>query len=375
MFKTTSYILRQLIFVTLFVTVILTAAVWLTQSLRFIDVVVNKGLPITTFFYLVIFLLPDLVSVVLPGAFMVSILFIYKKLTSDQELIVMRSIGLSNWQLAKPALILATLLTLLMYGMNLYLLPKSFRQLKDTEHEIRGMISQSILQVGEFNSIKGLMVFIRAQKNKNEVSGIILHDARESDSKHPPLTITAERGTIVKNQNGINLILLNGIRHGVDPKTSIPSMLFFDQYSLNLSQQKAPETRYRKPYEHNIFELLNPGPHITTEKQRAKFRAQGHQRLLSPLYVLTFGLIALATLLSGEFNRRDRSRRTVVSIGLCALFQILIVTLTNMSERFALLLPLGYIIVILSNLLALSILLKGKAARRFSASSSKGNAK
>ncbi|MEN8237111.1 MAG: LptF/LptG family permease [Pseudomonadota bacterium] len=363
MFKTTSYVLRQLFFVTLFVTLILTVAVWLTQSLRFIEVVVNKGLPITTFFYLVIFLLPDLVSVVLPGAFMVSILFIYNRLTADQELIVMRSIGLSNWQLAKPALILATLLTILMYGTSLYLLPKSYGQLKDTEHEIRGMISQSILQVGEFYSIKGLMVFIRAQENENEVSGIILYDARESDDKHPPLTITAERGTIVKDQNGINLILLNGIRHGVDPKTNIPSMLFFDQYSLNLSQQKAPEPRYRKPHEHSIFELLNPSPHLTTPQQRAKFRAQGHRRLLSPLYIMTFALIALSTLLSGEFNRRFRSRRVVVSVGLCTLFQMMIITLTNMSERFALLLPLGYVIVILTNLLALSVLLERKRGR------------
>ena len=344
MFKTTSYIFRQLFFVTLFLTAILTGAVWLTQSLRFIDVVVNKGLPITTFFYLIMFLLPDLVAIVLPAAFLISFLFVYNRLTADQELIVMRSLGMSHWQLAKPVLILSTTLMIVLYGINLYLLPHSFRSLKDMEHNIRGMMSQSLLQEGEFNSIKGLMVYVRAQRGPSEVSGIIIHDAR--DPEKPPFTITAERGAVFKDKDSLRLVLLNGARHAMDAKTGHPSRLDFDQYTVNLTQAQSPGPRYRKPYEYNLLELLQPGPEVQSAVERAKFRVQGHQRILSPLYVLAFSFIGLGALLSGEFNRRYRSRRILFAVCSCTILQILIISLINLSERLPMLLPVAYLIFI-----------------------------
>ena len=64
----TRYILNQLIIVTFFVTLGLTLAVWLTQALRFLDYIVNRGLPAATFFAFVGLLLPSFLGVVLPIA-------------------------------------------------------------------------------------------------------------------------------------------------------------------------------------------------------------------------------------------------------------------------------------------------------------------
>jgi hypothetical protein len=45
----TRYILGQLVMATVFITLALTFAIWLTQSLRLIDYIVNRGLPASTF--------------------------------------------------------------------------------------------------------------------------------------------------------------------------------------------------------------------------------------------------------------------------------------------------------------------------------------
>ena len=71
----TRYILNQLLIVTLFVTLGLTFAVWLAQSLRFFDYIVNRGLPATTFFAFVGLLLPSFLGVVLPIAGFTAVLF------------------------------------------------------------------------------------------------------------------------------------------------------------------------------------------------------------------------------------------------------------------------------------------------------------
>ena len=52
------YIFRQLGWGTVLVALVLTLIVWLTQSLRFVDMIVNRGLPGSTFFYLTLLLLP-----------------------------------------------------------------------------------------------------------------------------------------------------------------------------------------------------------------------------------------------------------------------------------------------------------------------------
>src|SRR3546814_6353737 len=82
------YILGQLAMATVFVTVALTFAIWLTQSLRLIDYIVNRGLPASTFLTFVGLLLPSFLGVVLPVATFVAILFVYHKLAMDSELVV-----------------------------------------------------------------------------------------------------------------------------------------------------------------------------------------------------------------------------------------------------------------------------------------------
>src|SRR5204862_1040910 len=89
------YIVRQCLSVTLFVTAALSAAVWLAQSLRLIDLIVNRGLSVEVFLYLALLILPRFFDIVLPIGAFIAVLFIFKLLASRSELVVMRSAGLS----------------------------------------------------------------------------------------------------------------------------------------------------------------------------------------------------------------------------------------------------------------------------------------
>src|SRR5262249_26004066 len=60
------YILRQCFGVMIFVTAALSAAIWLAQSLRLIDLIVNRGLSIEVFLYLALLILPRFLDIVLP---------------------------------------------------------------------------------------------------------------------------------------------------------------------------------------------------------------------------------------------------------------------------------------------------------------------
>ena len=57
------YILRQCFGVMIFVTAALSAAIWLAQSLRLIDLIVNRGLSIEVFLYLALLILPRFLDI------------------------------------------------------------------------------------------------------------------------------------------------------------------------------------------------------------------------------------------------------------------------------------------------------------------------
>src|ERR1700688_4104625 len=119
------YILRQCIGVMLFVTGALTAAVWLAQSLKLVDLIVNRGLSAEVFLYLALLILPRFFDIVLPIGAFIAVLFVFNKLTSESELVVMRAAGLSPLTLAQPVFILAGGAFLVLLSMAAYFLPAS----------------------------------------------------------------------------------------------------------------------------------------------------------------------------------------------------------------------------------------------------------
>src|SRR3546814_9064565 len=79
---------------------------------------VNRGKTASTFQTFVGLLLPSFLGIVLPVACFVAVLFVYHKLSMDSEMVVMRAAGLSQLQLARPALMLALMVTVCAYAIR-----------------------------------------------------------------------------------------------------------------------------------------------------------------------------------------------------------------------------------------------------------------
>jgi lipopolysaccharide export system permease protein len=337
------YIFIQLAKATFFITVVLTAALWLTQSLRFVDVVISRGFSLTLFFKMIFFLLPDLVSIVLPISTLIAVLFTYNRFLIESELVVMRTSGMSNLALTFPAFSFSIVVVAILYAINLYFLPLSFQKFKDMEYEIRNNLTSYLVQPGEFTTFKGITVYVRERRRSGALRGILLHDAR---NREEPFTLIAQQGLINENFNGLSITLLNGNRQQVD-KTGKPNILFFKSYTLDLSlAQEQRVERKRKPYELFLNDLLNPDLVVETPTMVRKLYAEAHQRLVIPLTVFCFIGIAMAVFLKGDYTRRGQGKRIAYAISLCGALEILLITLINLSERFSFTIPIAYGVIV-----------------------------
>lgn len=352
------YVFRQLAWATALVCAGLTCVIWLTQSLGFVDLIVNRGLELTAFVSLTLHLLPTYLVIVIPIAFFAASLFIYNKLTMDSELIVLRAAGFSPRNLMAPAFLLAAILTLVCYSITIYFLPTSFRTFKDLQFLFRHNYSSILLKEGVFNTLgDGLTVYVRERSGNGELYGILMHDSRNPVQT---ITILAEHGKFVRTDTGPKLILVNGNRQEIDKKTSRLQLLYFDRYTADLGTLgEAPGYRWREPRERYLHELFFPSDSADDQNNWGKLVAEGHQRLVSPLYNFVFLYLALAVLLSGDFNRRGQSVRILAAIGLAVMVEFFSIGLNNLAAKIPTTIPLMYLNVLLPTIIGHHVLMRG----------------
>jgi lipopolysaccharide export system permease protein len=351
------YILRQCFGVMIFVTAALSAAIWLAQSLRLIDLIVNRGLSIEVFLYLALLILPRFLDIVLPIGVFIAVLFIFNRLTAESELVVMRSAGLSHMALAKPVLMLAGTAFLLLMSLSVYFLPAANRAFKDLQFEIRNRFVSSLLQEGTFTTISDkLTIYIRARDDRGELIGLLIDDDREPQR---PVTLLAERGVFADTPAGARIVMVNGNRQQFDTETRKLSLLTFDRYTLDLaSLHDAPVVRFREAQERYLGELFFPPPE-TDPELRLGFLVEAHQRILIPLSTFSFALIPLACLLPGEFDRRGQLKRALLAILIAFLSESLGIGANDLASRSAAAIPLMYATGLLPFVLGFGILLHG----------------
>lgn len=314
------YLLGQLIAPTALFTFLLTAVIWLSQALRLLDLVINRGQSAPTFLYLTFLVLPSLMVIILPIAFFAGTLFALNRLNGDSELVVMSAAGYSRAQLSVPVLIAAGIVMLLTYLCGLYLMPVGQRTLNDKVFDIRADIGAALLNEGEFNTpALGLTVFIRSLDSDGSIHGVLVHDSR--DPKHP-ITYLAESGQLAQTPSGARLIMVDGTVEASSANGGQLSVLKFQRYVFDLDQFASPtRATERQTSERYLNELFWPNPKLS-QKVRNAFIAEGHNRLSQPLYCLSFALIALAAILRGKRARGANAMRLTVAIAAAVAIRI-----------------------------------------------------
>ena len=315
--RLTFYILRQIIGPFALFTLLLTLVVWLTQSLRLLDLVINRGQSAAIFGYLTLLMLPSLLTVIIPVAFFGAALYALHKLNNDSEMVVMWSAGVSRIQMALPVLLAAAGAMAVTYACNLYLMPAGQRAMRDKVFDIRADIGAAILREGAFTApTNGLTVFIREITPGGEIRGILVHDNRNPQR---PISYLAERGVLAQTPAGARLIMVNGNVQQAEQTGARLSVLRFDRYVFDLDQFAGPQrSSERETSERYLGELLRPelGVDAGQDMRRGVYFAEAHNRLSSPLYAVAFGLIALAATASGHMARGSYALRlTAAALG------------------------------------------------------------
>ncbi len=357
------YFLKQTVQPFVFFTLILTCVIWLAQSLRVIDLIVNNGQSARILIDFAVPLLPQVMSIVLPVAALAAVIFSLNRSLVDSEMVVLYATGQGRLSAIRAVIIFGVLVSLILTVVVIILMPIGQQVLRDRTAEVRADIAAGLIQDGRFiHPGEGLTVYIREQNGPEDMRGLLVHDARDPDEA---VTMHARRGVLTDTAQGPRLVMFDGMAQRHDRATGGLNLLQFEKLTYDLSSFGIdPESRTRKPSEYFFWELLWPEEELT-ERRRGRFVSEGHEHLTTPLYGLAIVLVAAAVMLGGHFSRRGYFWRVIAAAFAGVGMRIAGIVIQNMVKSNADIWPLMYLPPFLGTVVALWFLSRG----RFSESS------
>ncbi|MBL4907271.1 MAG: LPS export ABC transporter permease LptF [Sneathiella sp.] len=348
---------------TAFITFALTGVIWLSQSLQFVEKLIN-GLPVSTFLYLSVLLVPSILKYTLLLGLFFGTIFAFNRLYTESELVVMWAAGLSKWSLTKPTLYLALIVTIILYVFGFYLTPYGIKTVKNLKVEWRESLASVVLREGVFNSLaKNVTVYIREKTSSGELLGILVHDERNPDK---PITYMAEQGAFIKTDAGPRFVMKKGNLQEVQKDQAKLSILYFDDYMLDVSQfEKKTSARWIEPEARSFSELVWPEDSQKTRDNANELTSELHQRIVLPLYAIALVYIAMAGIMSGEFSRRGKVNKILLSSSSGIFLIITAVALFSTSRSNVWIIPLIYFIPVVATVLAAYLASGGKIILSF----------
>ncbi|MEC7495749.1 MAG: LptF/LptG family permease [Pseudomonadota bacterium] len=349
------YLFGQMIRTTIAVSVTLVGIMWLFQTIRLLEVVINRGAPISNFLLMSVTVIPLWLTIAVPVSAFVAVIWVFQRAVADRELLVMQASGRSALQLARAPLALGILLTLVLIVNSVMVLPQSFGIYKRVQFEVRNSIPTVMLQDNVFiDVVDGLTMLIGEKLDDGLAKDLFIHDER---TEGKVITMTARVGQFVERDGLPAVILQEGKRIELSKSGDSGATLLFDTHTVTIAP-KDKTVSSQMPIDMNedtISNLLNPekSPYPDYFNQR---RAEGHYRIVSPALALLLILIATVGALFGQVRRHTWSKRTLLMIVGSIVSISALVSSRSLATSLPSTVPLLYASVLVPSLIMLVVL-------------------
>ncbi len=302
---------------------VLTGLAWMVQIMTMMKFLLSYGIELTSFLGLTILMVPFIISIIVPFVTFIAIIFVYNKLISDNEITVMAAAGLSPYQIAKPALIIAAILTVLHLILNLWIVPITQAKFYNTQWNLRYGLAHMKLQESAFTQLaNGLVVYVD-KVSGHDLSQVMLSDMRDESA---PITIFAEKGKLVSTTRGLSIVMSNGALQTNGSTMTTGTFESFDM-DLNVADKEGESVfKVRRIPTYNLISTVLDSP---SEKQHKMVLAELCTRFLGPFMNIILAALCATILLKTSLLRRRASFAPAFAVAAMAVAMSLFMSASN----------------------------------------------
>lgn len=210
------------------------------QMFRMTKMIISKDVPVMEVLSLLSNIAISFIPMAIPLAVLFSLIFSLGRLSEDSEIVAARSFGLSRNRLFLPFLIVGILMAVIVYALNIQVIPNAKKEFKST---IVKLTSSSVLSNIKpeqfFTEIPGITLYSETVDGDGKILGnVFIHSGEKENAAEQ--VIFAKRGVLVKHgQEGtlnMRLHLFDG--NIVKTKTDVNQVekILFQEYDFPVFQ-------------------------------------------------------------------------------------------------------------------------------------------
>ena len=234
MSKINRYIFIEISKSTLLMLFIFLSISWILQFTRLISLTNLIQVDIVTIFNLSLFLIPNLVTIIMPFVIMFSLILTFIKLHRDRELISIYSLGLNIKSIFNPLFFFSSIILVILIILNFYISPNVYKNYKIKEHEIRNKINFEKIIISNFVEINK-NTYIDFKRNKEKFNEVFIKFSENKDNM-----IYAREADIKQKNDKFYFNLIDGFKITILETNKIEK-LEFNNYTLEITNNSFEE--------------------------------------------------------------------------------------------------------------------------------------
>lgn len=323
------YILKELFYTFLLSIFIFTIVLILNKVLQLTELVINKGVPLLAVLKLLLFLFPSLLIIIIPISILVASITTFSRLSTDNEIIVLKTAGISLYRLLSPIIILSVAAFFFTIFLTFKALPWATQSFKNFMFQI--VQSKATLEIKErvFNDyFDGLVLYVNEVPTSSEImKGIFIADTRRSDS---PQTIIAKEGIFLTDPKSLKVLLKlkDGSIHQLEKKRASYQLTRFSTYTLSLDIYKtltAKREEKKTPKEMTISDIRQKIRSLKKGgKEYNRTLIEFYKKFSFPFACLILGFVGAPL---GVVNRRSGRSGGFAISGIVVFFYYIMLTI------------------------------------------------
>ncbi len=343
----------------------LTLIAWTVRAVNFLDLIVESGYSVSTYFQYSFLNLFGILTKFIPLAFLLSLMIFIIKQIQEKEFIILWTSGVKKIKIVNLFFLISSFVLILYLFFSIFITPIAL-------NKSRSIISQNnfnsflpTIRVQQFSdSFKGF-TFIVEKKIKNNIENVFIHDnsntlknLTSNQEENSSTTIVAKSGVVEEKK----MVLFNGqiITGKKDEKKN--EIIKFDQLNIDLKNLKTGTIKQPKLQETSTISLLScVNNSIDTnnlyckESTKKEIITVLNRRIVLPFYIPIVALLC-SFLLIKPSNQKNffLNKYTIFLLSfLVLLYAELIIRYTGMSRLIGLLFigsPLIFIPIIYTTL-------------------------
>ena len=152
---------------------------WLVQILPKLEGLVLNKQPLNIFISVAMNTIPQVTYFVIPVAAFFSTIYAINKLVSETEIVAITSSGFSILSYAKIIFIFGLTVSLILFLITFFVLPKSAFKLQSIFFDIEQNFATKFIDSRKFlHPISGVTIYVRDKLEENQMTGVFVFDDR-----------------------------------------------------------------------------------------------------------------------------------------------------------------------------------------------------